>query len=32
MYKDMQEVLEHNYNHLDTMKWIDYTDVLNEIQ
>jgi hypothetical protein len=32
MYKDMKEVLEHNYNHLDTMKGIDYTDALNEIQ
>lgn len=28
MYKDMQEVLEHNYNHLDKMSYIDYSEVL----
>jgi len=29
MYKDMQEVLEHNYKHLDEMGLIDYSESLN---
>ena len=28
MYKDMQEVLEHNYNHMTTMQGIDYSTVI----
>lgn len=29
IYKDMQEVLVHNYNHLNEMKTVDYSGCLN---
>lgn len=31
IYKDMQEVLEHNYNHLEYMKYTDYSEVLKNV-
>ena len=31
IYKDMRSVLEHNYNRLDKMKYIDYSEVLNNV-
>ena len=28
MYKDMQEVLEHNFNHMTAMRGIDYSEII----